>query len=325
MTAEQMAAVNNALNPGMQLALPQTVVPVTKTQHQVSRVQYNPEKLQALVNALQAPRSKQQIAKDKWEMLGNALANNMESPTYEGAYGVKFTNPLTDALVGSAKTFSDLYGGFKQQERDLANQDVELQNLAREDAIKAAQLEAEATKQAISDQVVQDYMKINDPFAKTQQEQAKNQEALNALYALKERNKQNVVGFDEKFDVKNPDGTINIEKTMANYKGQNPHGLFGRNWTSPNSFWGWGESKNEADVRQKFQAFKETQLRNVYDTLRGAGAITEKELETMGKTAEKATNPYELDLAISEFIKNIEAKKEMPQKTNKYTVEIVNE
>lgn len=165
MTAEQMTAVNNALNPGIQLALPQTVVPVWKTQHQVASTQYDPAKLAALKSALTASRSKQQIAKDKWEMLGNALATNMSSPTYEGAYGVKFTNPLTDALVGSARTFSDLYGGFKQQERDLANQDVELQNLAREDAIKAAQLEAEASKQAITDQIAKDYIKFNDPKA----------------------------------------------------------------------------------------------------------------------------------------------------------------
>lgn len=299
---------------GYPMALPPQVVPVTKTQRTVQSTQYDPDKLQAVVNALRTPTLK----KSRMETLANALAGVSDAPSFKGAYGVDVINPWAVGLSSLAQGFGGAYGDRLASAREAEMQD-------RENALKAAQLEAEATKQAISDQVAQDYMKINDPFAKTQQEQAKNQEALNALYALKERNKQNVVGFDEKFDAKNPDGTINIEKTMANYKGQNPHGLFGRNWTSPNSFWGWGESKNEADVRQKFQAFKETQLRNVYDTLRGAGAITEKELETMGKTAEKATNPYELDLAISEFIKNIEAKKEMPQKKNKYTVEIVNE
>lgn len=299
---------------GYPVALPQTVEPVIKVQNQVQRTQYDPEKLQAVVNALRTPTLK----KSGWESFANALANTPEARSFTGAYGTEVINPWAMGLSSLARGFGSVYGDKLASAREAEAKDLE--NMQ-----KAAQLEAEATKQAITDQIGLDYVKYNNPNAKAEQEQAKTQEALNALYALKERNKQNVVGFDEKFDVKNPDGTINIEATMANYKGQNPHGLFGRNWTSPNSFWGWGESKNEADVRQKFQAFKETQLRNVYDTLRGAGAITEKELETMGKTADKATNPYELDIAIGEFIRNIEAKKEMPQKTNKYTVEIVNE
>lgn len=299
---------------GYPTALPQSVVPVTNTKTTIQRTQYDPSKLQAVVNALKTPTLK----KSKYESLANVLANAPEARTFKGAYGVEVFNPWAMGLSSLARGFGSVYGDRLASDREAALKD-------QENAIKAAQLEAEATKQAISDETENTHIKYNNPNAKAEQEQAKTQEALNALYALKERNKQNVVGFDEKFDVKNPDGTINIEATMANYKGQNPHGLFGRNWTSPNSFWGWGESKNEADVRQRFQAFKETQLRNVYDTLRGAGAITEKELETMGKTADKATNPYELDIAIGEFIRNIEAKKEMPQKTNKYTVEIVNE
>lgn len=286
-------------------ALPQSVVPVTKVQTQIQRTQYDPVKLQAVMTALNKPRA----LKTRGEIIAEALANIPEERSFTGGFGEEIISPWSMALSSFARGFGSAYKAKKEDERERANEE-------RENALKAAQLALEADKSVVTDQIGRDYLKVNDPNAKAEQEQVKKQEALNALYALKERNKQNVAGFDERFDIKNPDGTINIEKTMANYKGRNPHGIFGRNWTSPNSFWGWGESKNEADVRQKFQAFKETQIRNVYDTLRGAGAITEKELETMAKTAEKATNPYELDVAINEFIKNIEAKKEMPQSSN---------
>lgn len=293
-------------------ALPQSIVgPLTTTQNTVQRTQYNPAKLQSLIDALKAEHSKMSAG----EALANALSNTPQAQSFKGGFGEEIVNPWMVGLTSMARSYGDAYGARAAAAREKEEKE-------REDAIKAAQVDLDANKQNITDQTNTQYMKVNDPNAKSAQEQAKVTESLNALRALKERNRENVVGFDEAFDVKNPDGTVNVEKTMANYVGRNPHGLFGRNWTSPNSFWGWGESRGEADTRQKFQAFKETQLRNVYDTLRGAGAITEKELETMGKTAQKATNPYELELAIDEFIKNIEAK-QGTKAINGYTIETI--
>ena len=154
MTSEQMAAVNNALNPGIQLALPQTVVPVTKTQHQVSSIQYDPNKLAALKSALTAPRMKM----GKWESLANALAQTPEARSFTGGFGEEIINPWAVGLSSLARGFGGTYGALKANEREVAEKE-------REDAIKAAQLELEATKQQIADQTANDYIKINDPKA----------------------------------------------------------------------------------------------------------------------------------------------------------------
>lgn len=140
---------------GYPVALPQTVVPVTKTQYQVQRTQYDPNKMRALVEALRTP---QQTEKGKWELLGNALAKNITSPQYEGAYGVKFGDYRTNALAQGANMFNDIYGAQKQQERDAAN-------AARENEIKALQMELDAGKSVSTNQVSNDYIKINDPKA----------------------------------------------------------------------------------------------------------------------------------------------------------------
>lgn len=154
MTDEQRLALNSALNPGIQLALPQTVVPVVKTQNQVSGVQYDPVKLQALKSALTAPRQKM----DKWEAFANALAQTPESRSFTGGFGEEIINPWSVGLSALARGFGNTYGALKANERDVAEQE-------REDAIKAAQLEAEATKQAVQDTRTEDYIKINDPKA----------------------------------------------------------------------------------------------------------------------------------------------------------------
>lgn len=153
MDNNQNQAIMGAL--GYPVALPQTVVPITKIQTQVQRTQYDPNKMQALVDALSTP---QQMQKGKWELLGNALANNLSSPTYEGAYGVKFSNGKMDALARGANMFNDIYGTQKQQERDIAN-------AKRENEIKIAQMLLDADKQVVTDQVARDYLKVNDPNA----------------------------------------------------------------------------------------------------------------------------------------------------------------
>lgn len=150
MTAEQMAAVNSALNPGIQLALPQTIQPITKTQYQVQRTQYDPEKLLALKTALATPR--RGISQD--EIWANALANYPEAKSYTGGFGEEIINPWGEGLSNFARSFGSAYAAQKADEREKAEQ-------AREDAIKAAQLEYEASKQNISDQTATDYIKLN--------------------------------------------------------------------------------------------------------------------------------------------------------------------
>ena len=138
------------------MALPQQVVPVTKTQRTVQSTQYDPDKLQAVVNALRTPTLK----KSRMETLANALAGVSDAPSFKGAYGVDVINPWAVGLSSLSQGFGGAYGDRLASAREAEMQD-------RENALKAAQLEAEATKQAISDQVAQDYIKVNDPNAGT--------------------------------------------------------------------------------------------------------------------------------------------------------------
>lgn len=171
--------VQNALYPGMQLALPQTVVPVTKTQYQVARTQYDPEKLAALKAALALKRP----TMSRGEAIANALAQTPEARSFTGGFGEEIINPWAIGLSSFARGFGNAYSARKASERETAEKE-------REDAIKAAQLDAEATKAAITEQVAQDYMKVNDPNAKTaeqiQQQQNQKAAALDALHTLKD-------------------------------------------------------------------------------------------------------------------------------------------
>lgn len=141
---------------GYPMALPQQVVPVTKTQRIVQSTQYDPDKLQAVVNALRTPTLK----KSRMETLAGALAGVPDAPSFKGAYGVDVINPWAVGLSSLSQGFGGAYGDRLASAREAEMQD-------RENALKAAQLEAEATKQAISDQVAQDYIKVNDPNAGT--------------------------------------------------------------------------------------------------------------------------------------------------------------
>ena len=127
MTPEQQMQVNNALNnPGIQLALPQTIQPVTKTQYQVQRTQYDPEKLLALKTALATPRKV--MSQD--EIWANALANYPEAKSYTGGFGEEIISPWGEAMSSFARSFGSAYAAAKADEREKAEQ-------AHEDAIKA--------------------------------------------------------------------------------------------------------------------------------------------------------------------------------------------
>lgn len=178
MTDNNGMAVQNALNgQGIQLALPQTIQPVKKTQYQVQRTQYDPEKLLALKTALATPR--RVMSQD--EIWANALANYPEAKSYTGGFGEEIINPWAEGLSNFARGFGSTYAAAKADEREKAEQ-------AREDAIKAAQLDYEASKQNISDQTALDYVKYNNPNAKTpeqvMQEQTQKQAAIDALHEL---------------------------------------------------------------------------------------------------------------------------------------------
>lgn len=135
-------------------ALPQSVVPITKTQTQTQRTQYDPNKLKTLMNALGAPKAVPGMG----ETLANALAG-MENPqAFTGGFGEQIIDPWSTGLTALARGFGTRYGARKAAERDAAE-------TARENAIKAAQLDADANKQVVTDQVARDYLKVNDPNA----------------------------------------------------------------------------------------------------------------------------------------------------------------
>lgn len=152
MTEEQDLAVRTALNGGIQFGLPQTIVPVNKMQRTVQGTQYDPAKLQALRTALTAPRP--QMTRD--EIWANALANYPEARSFTGGFGEEIISPWAEGFSNFARSFGSAYAAAKADERAKAEQ-------AREDAIKMAEIENEAAKQAVSEQYARDYIKVNDP------------------------------------------------------------------------------------------------------------------------------------------------------------------
>jgi hypothetical protein len=178
MTTDQRAALDSALyGNNIQMALPQAIEPVWKTQRQVSRTQYDPEKLQALKTALATPR--RVMTRD--EIFANALANYPEAKSYTGGFGEEIINPWAEGFSNFVRGFGSAYAAAKADEREKAEQ-------AREDAIKAAQLDYEASKEAVADQVAKDYIKLNQSkdadINKLLEEQKQREAAVAALHEL---------------------------------------------------------------------------------------------------------------------------------------------
>lgn len=178
MVDNNATSVQNALQGGgIQFAMPQSVLSVPKTSHQVQKVMYDQAKLQALKDALALKRP----TMSRWEAFANSLAN-LETPQSRiGGFGEEIINPWADAITSFARGFGNVYAARKAAER-------EAEEKAREDAIKAAQMDLEASKQQVTDSVAQDYIKYNNPDAKTfeqvQKEEEQKQAALNALHEL---------------------------------------------------------------------------------------------------------------------------------------------
>lgn len=189
MNEEQKMQINSALNnSGIQFALPQTVQPVWKTQRQVSSVQYDPNKLKALLEALKVKRPQM----SRGELIGNALANMPEARSFTGGFGEEIINPWAAGLTNFARGFGSAYAAKKQAERERLEQE-------REDAIKAAQLENEANKQAITEEIAKDYIKFNDPNGKGAQEQAEREEAMAQVNMLEKQLEDIGTRYDDDF------------------------------------------------------------------------------------------------------------------------------
>lgn len=204
LTDEQTMQLQSALNPSIQLALPQTVMPVTKTSYETKGVRYDPAKLQALKLALTTGRSDLKPLKSaitsprpvmsKWEAVANALAQYPESRSFTGGFGEEIINPWDVGLGSFARAFGNVYGArlASQREADAqaredaikaAELDYNRAEAAREDAIKAAQLENEAAKQEYAQQVADDYIKFNNPKTTDAEKALKEEEQKKAAVA----------------------------------------------------------------------------------------------------------------------------------------------
>lgn len=230
MNDEQRAmAVNGALNgQGIQLALPQTIQPVTKTQYQVQRTQYDPEKLLALKTALATPR--RTMSRD--EIWANALANYPEAKSYTGGFGEEIISPWAEGVSSFMRSFGSAYAAAKADEREKAEQ-------AREDAIKAAQLDYEASKQNISDQTATDYIKYNDPNAKGMQAQAEKMTAMAQLDMLEKQLEDIGTRYDDDYaDIDD------MEKRLTKADTERVDAL-----------WGFGTTAKERKARNELDAW----------------------------------------------------------------------
>lgn len=186
-TFDTAQAVMNAMYP---MALPQKVEPITKKTFTTQRTQYDPNKLSAVMAALKTPRSTKPLLEalnaprnseiGTAESIARALATMPEQRSFTGAYGTEVINPWTALLGSGMRAYGTAYGdraSAKREADNLAREDaikaaqiqVDAENAAREDAIKAAQLDLEANKEQITSQIADDYIKYNlDPNAKTE-------------------------------------------------------------------------------------------------------------------------------------------------------------
>lgn len=162
---------------GLQFALPQTLQKVTKKSWSSQGTEYDPNKMQALRDALGLPRPKM-----TWqEALANTLSQAQNPQAFTGGFGEQFIDPWGTGFASLARGFGNTYGVRAANAREIAEKE-------REDAIKMAELENEAAKRTVSSQVVNDYMKVNNPNAKTpedlQKEQQRKEAELDALIEL---------------------------------------------------------------------------------------------------------------------------------------------
>ena len=261
LTDEQIMQMQSALNPSIQLALPQTVVPVTKTSSETRGVRYDPAKLQALKMALGAGRGDLQPLKaaitaprpvmSNGEAIARALAQYPEAKSYTGGFGEEIINPWAVGLSSLARGFGNVYGARAESQREAdaqarddaikaAELDYKAAEMARDDAIKMAQLENDAAKQEYVNQVADDWIKYNNPTAKNTGEEAKQVKDLQTVQVLMDQLEDIGTRFDDDFK--------NIDDIQANAT------KFGT--ATRNALWGVGRSTKEKQGQEDFEAWK---------------------------------------------------------------------
>lgn len=259
------------------LALPQTVEPVTKNTVQVQRVQYDPEKLKKLLEAL----GKKTESKSKYESLANALAQIEEPRSYKGGFGEEIISPWAMGASALARGLGTVYGDRLASEREAALKD-------RENELKAAQLALEADKKAITETVADDYIKYNNPNADIQ-------EKINNLRLLDGLSKQlEDIGtrFDEDFK--------NIDE-MQKYSTR-----FGRSMTG--GFGGIGTSASEKLARDQFDAWKGSMKNILVNANRqaGSGSMSDADAARYEQNIGNAKTPAEARNILQSFVSRMQ-------------------
>ena len=289
-TMEQAQQVMGALGYPT-LALPQTIKPVTNTKTTIQGVRYDPDKWQALMTALGRPT----VRKSKWESLANALAATPEARSFTGAYGTEVINPWAMGLSSLARGFGSVYG-----DRLASAREAELKD--QENALKAAQLDAEATKQAITREIEDTNMKVNDPNAKQiadTQEKLKNLQLLDGL-----ANQLEDIGtrFDEDFK--------NIDE-MQKYSTR-----FGRSMIG--GFGGWGTTAGEKLARDQFDAWKGSMKNVLVNANRqaGSGSMSDADAARYEQNIGNARTPAEARNILQSFVSRMQMSVMPNQNTN---------
>lgn len=276
MTPEEKAQVTNALTGGIQLAMPQQVLPVTKTHSTVQRVKYDPVKMAALRQALQTPHSRM----SGMEAFANALANMPETRSYTGGFGEEIISPWAEGTNAFLRAFGSTYANKKASDREAAEK-------AREDAIKAAELDNEASKKNITSETINDYIKFNDPNAGTNT----NVKSLNTVNALMNDLEEIGTRFDE--DFKNID---DMQKNSTRLGRTFTRGLFGI-----------GTSKSEKQAQDDFDAWKGS-IKNVLvnaNRQAGSGSMSDADAARYEQNIGEAANPAEARNIMRAFQKRL--------------------
>lgn len=282
MTPVQELQLRNALNP---------MTPSTTTQ----RTQYDPAKMQALKAALATPRQ----TVSGWESFANTLSQTPQAQAFEGGFGEQIIDPWSAGLSSLAQGFGGAYSARKADAREAANQ-------AREDAIKAAELDNEAAKKVITDQVKYGDTPQMQKAKEAEIERINTQKTIDSL-----SNDLEDIGtrFDSSFK--------NIDDMQKNST------RWGRLWTD--EFWGLGVSDKEKLARDEFRAWKNSMKNVLVNANRqaGSGSMSDADAERYEQEIGKAQNPAEARHILRSFEKRINAPYTETQTINGFTIEEV--
>lgn len=253
---------------GYPMALPQRVEPVTNTTTTRQRVNYDPKKLQALMSALGRPTP----IKSRGEIIAESLAALPETRSFTGGFGEEIINPWDMGLNAFARSFGNVYKSRKESEREAQAKDLENQ-------IKAAQLDAEASKENVQNTTENTYMKVNDPNAKQYQEAMDKINSLNTLNMMNNQLEDIGTRFDD--DFKNID---DMQQNSTRFGRSSIGGLFGA-----------GVTKEEKLARDEFDAWKGS-IKNILvnaNRQAGSGSMSDADAARYEQGIGQAKTPAE--------------------------------